>query len=246
MLDTLTKVVSVVGGMVGVIAFAVSIYPKLEHGSLVLSIDKDVVTAPPQLTVLGSWVAANRDLFMHACQPPISIKPKNIQDPLCQMPELPEHELYNRSDFGSITVGITNGRGGNVGGGTTLRISKLKSFQGVTANSNFIPDMSKNLEEWNKQLLTSSPTQADPDNKDLLLTLPELKTGGYLRLSVYGLNSGFADADIIGLEDGAPSKVYVVRSSASKTSLLPSWVSGLAFLLFVVSGILLKRLVPGH
>jgi hypothetical protein len=243
-LDSISKVVGVVAGIASVITLAASIYSKFEQGNLVLSIDKDVVTSPPKLAILGAWAAGNYHSFTDACKSRNSIKPTDIQNGLCQIPNVPEPELYSRSDFGSVTLSIANGRGTNVKQGTTLRISKLKSFQGITANSDFIADMSKNLDDWNKLQLTNAATQSDPDNKDLFLTLPELKTGGFLRLTVYGLNSGFADADIVGLEDGPPSKVYVVKSSALPTSRIPRWVMGLAILLLIVSGFLTFRPRP--
>jgi hypothetical protein len=137
-LDSLSKVIGVLAGIASVIALAVSVYPKFEQGDLVLSIDKDVVTSPPKLADLGAWAAGNYHSFTHACQSRSSIKPVDIQNGLCQIPNVPEPELYNRSDFGSVTLGIANGRGANVKQGTTLRISRLKSFQGVTANSDFV------------------------------------------------------------------------------------------------------------
>jgi len=222
----IAKVVGVLSGLASIIALVVSLYPLLTRGNVVLTVDKDVVTAPPQLVSLGAWASKNHESLKSVCKSPELITPKGAKV-ACDIPDLPDFDLYNRADFGSVTVGITNRRQENVPS-TTLRISGLKSFQGVTANSNFL-NLSTNLAGWNKQELMVSPTGTDNDNKNLLLSLPELPTGGYIRLTAYGLNSGFADADILGMPDRGPTRVYVVKSSAPQTSSIPPWIAG-AFL----------------
>jgi len=241
MLENISKFVGVLSALASLVALGVSSYGALKPHNVVVSIDKDVVTAPPQLLSLGRWVqqyAPPVAKLLKASKPACQV-PKELQEGLSRVPSVQEFDLYSRSDFGSVTIGITNNRNDNVKDGeATLQISGLTSFQGVTGNSNFMT-MDRKLAEWNSVLLTDSPTQQNPINKVLLLPLPELKTGGFVRITVYGQNSGYADADIIGLTSAPAEKHYIVKTQTTTST--PKWVIALRLLFLFVSALLLIR-----
>jgi hypothetical protein len=153
-----------------------------------------------------------------------------------------DQALYSNPDFGALRVVIKNPTHQNLES-TNLEISNLKSFQGVSLVDNCL-DQDTRLQfkqKWNQTTLTPP---SSPDQKDwtaLVLPLPTIGTGAYLKLSVYGLNVPKGDANLKGAENVRVRKQYMIRV-ADSWRLRPSYeylVVGVSIGLLVTAAALL-------
>jgi hypothetical protein len=121
-----------------------------------------------------------------------------------------DRALYSNPDFGALRVEINNLTDQNFEN-TSLEVRNLKSFQGVDLVDNCLdPDTrSHSIKKWNQAKLNPPST---PDQKGwtaLVLPLPRIVNGAYLKLSFYGLNVANADAELRGA--GSIRKEYMIR-----------------------------------
>jgi hypothetical protein len=217
-LKVLGGTIAILAGLVAVISFLMTVYSAVEKsGSVVLvRIDKDLNTIPELLASAPGVNAADR-------------------------------EMYKSPEFGAVRVEIYNRTNQNFDG-PTLAIKNLRSLQGVRRDDNFLDDTSRSQfdQRWNRAKFTPPPTAEEKEWTALVLPLPRIMTGAYLKLSVYGLNALNADADLNGA--GPIHKQYQVRVPDSWR--LRPWYEYLlvsvSIVLLAAAATLLDRVLRGH